>query len=124
VLDRVLVFTLISLAVTASTAALVALIGPAGSAVASVLYFVLGGQINGGSTAFEFLPPFWKALGEHLPGGAGVSLLRDVIYFPEASTGEPIGILAAYAGGGLLVLLALHIVHSRRRAAAAVPVAA
>jgi hypothetical protein len=124
VIDRVLALSLISLAVTASTAALIALIGPAGSAVTSLLYFVLGGQINGGSTAPEFLPPFWKELGEHLPGGAGVSLLRDVFYFPEASTGRPLAVLGVYAAGGLLVLLALHLVHARRRVHVPVPTAA
>jgi hypothetical protein len=124
VIDRVLVLSLISLAVTASTAALIALIGPAGSAVTSVLYFVLGGQINGGSTAPEFLPPFWKELGEHLPGGAGVSLLRDVFYFPEASSGQPLAVLGAYAGAGLIVLVALYLVHARRRVRVPVPTAA
>jgi hypothetical protein len=124
VIDRVMALSLISLAVTASTAALISLIGPAGSAVTSLLYFVLGGQINGGSTAPEFLPSFWRELGEHLPGGAGVSLLRDVFYFPEASAGAPTGILAIYAGAGLLALLALSLVHSRRRVRALVPTTA
>lgn len=115
VLDRVLSLSLISLAVTASTAALVALMGPLGSGVASLLYFVLGSQISGGATAPEFLSPFWSALGQGLPGGAGTSLLRDVFYFPEAPTGEPIAILAIYAGAGLLVLIGLALVRARRR---------
>jgi len=101
--------------VAGSTAALVALIGSAGSAVAGVLYFILGAQISGAGTAPEFLPPFWSDLGHHLPGGAGTSLLRDVFYFPEASTSDPIAILAAYAGTGLLVLLALNLIRARRR---------
>jgi hypothetical protein len=99
--------------VAASSAALVALIGPAGSAVAGVLYFILGAQISGAGTAREFLPSFWSDLGHHLPGGAGTSLLRNVFYFPEASNGEPIAILTVYAGAGLLVLLALHLIRTR-----------
>jgi hypothetical protein len=117
-LDRFLAMSLISFAVASSTAALVALIGPAGSGVASVLYFVIGAQISGAGAAPEFLPPYWSDLGQHLPAGAGTSLLRDLFYFPEASTGEPIAILAAYAGAGLAVLLVLHLVHARRRARA------
>lgn len=122
--DRVLVFSLISLAVTASTAAMVSLIGAAGSAVAGTLYFVLGSQISGGNTALEFLSPFWSGLGEHLPGGAGTALLRDVLYFPEASTGEPIATLAAYVGAGVLVVLGVTALRQRRSARRAAPVAA
>lgn len=114
-LDRVLAMALISAGVAGSTAALVALIGSAGSAVAGVLYFILGAQISGAGTAPEFLPPFWSDLGHYLPGGAGTSLLRDVFYFPEASTSDPIAILAAYAGAGLLVLSGLNLIRARRR---------
>jgi hypothetical protein len=114
-LDRVLAMALISAGVAGSTAALVALIGSAGSAVAGVLYFILGAQISGAGTAPEFLPPFWSDLGHYLPGGAGTSLLRDVFYFPEASTSDPIAILVAYAGAGLLVLLGLNLIRARRR---------
>jgi hypothetical protein len=120
-LDRVLAMTLISASVAGSTAALVALIGSAGSAIAGLLYFVLGAQISGAGTAREFLPPFWGGLGHYLPGGAGTSLLRDVFYFPEASTSDPIAILAAYAGAGLLVLLGLNLVHARRGSPASQP---
>lgn len=114
--DRVLALTLISFAVTASTAALVALIGPAGSGVAALVYFLLGSQISGGGTAPEFLSPFWSHLGQALPAGAGTSLLRDVFYFPDAPTAGPILVLAAYAAAGLAVVVALNIAHARRRA--------
>jgi hypothetical protein len=106
-LDRVLVFSFISLAVTASTAAMVSMIGAAGSAVAGTLFFVIGSQISGGNTALEFLSPFWSGLGEHLPGGAGTALVRDVLYFPDASMAEPIATLAAYVGAGVLVVLGM-----------------
>jgi len=113
VVDRVLVFSFISLAVTASTAAMVSLIGAAGAAVTGTLFFVIGAQISGGNTAFEFLSPFWSGLGEHLPGGAGTALLRDVLYFPDASMTEPIATLAAYVGAGVLVVLGLSALRSR-----------
>jgi hypothetical protein len=119
VLERVGAFALISLGASASTAALIALIGPAGAAVTSVLYFVLGSQISGAGTAPEFLPSFWSGLGQHLPAGAGTTLVRDLFYFPEASSSGAIAVLAAYAGVGLLSLLAISLVRARRRAAAA-----
>jgi hypothetical protein len=123
--DRFLALTLISAAVATSTAALVALIGPLGSGIAGVLYFLLGAQISGAGAAPEFLAPFWSDLGQALPAGAGTSLLRSVFYFPDSSTGESIAILAAYAGAGLAVLLVLNLVHARRRSVAgAVPVPA
>jgi hypothetical protein len=123
-LDTFLAFSLISLAVAASAAALVALIGPAGSAVAAVVYFVLGAQISGAGAAPEFLAPVWSEIGQALPAGAGTSLLRNVFYFPEASSGGAIATLGAYAVAGFAVLLALNLVLTRRRAPAAVPVTA
>ena len=117
-LDRVLVFSFISLAVTASTAAMVSLIGAAGSAVAGTLFFVIGSQISGGNTALEFLSPFWSGLGEHLPGGAGTALVRNVLYFPDASMAAPIATLAAYVGAGVLVVLGMSALRSRRSVAA------
>jgi hypothetical protein len=113
--DRVLAMALISGAVAGAAAALVALIGPAGSAVAGVLFFVLGAQISGAGAAPELLPPFWSTLGHYLPGGAGTTLLRDVLYFPDAATGDPVAILAAYAGAGLLVVVALSLLRAGRR---------
>ena len=115
VVDRVLVFSFISLAVTASTAAMVSLMGAAGAAVTGTLFFVIGSQISGGNTAFEFLSPFWSGLGEHLPAGAGTALVRDVLYFPDASMTEPIATLAAYVGVGVLIVLGLSALRSRRR---------
>jgi hypothetical protein len=112
-LDRVLNMSLIGAAVTVSTGAAVALIGPAGAAVTSVVYFVLGAQISGAGTAPEFLPPFWSDLGQALPGGAGASLLRNVFYFPEASNGGFIAILAAYVGVGMVVVMALSLLRLR-----------
>jgi hypothetical protein len=112
--DRVLVFSFLSLAVTASTAAMVSLMGAAGSAVAGTLYFVIGSQISGGNTALEFLSPFWSGLGEHLPGGAGTALVRNVLYFPDASLAEPIATLAAYVGAGVLVLMGVTALRARR----------
>jgi hypothetical protein len=111
--DRFLAMALISGGVAASSAALVALIGPAGSAVAGVLYFILGAQISGAGTAREFFPSFWNTLGHYLPGGGGATLLRNVFYFPDASNSEAITTLAIYAGVGLIVVLALSAVRRR-----------
>ena len=114
--DTWLSMGLLSLATAASTAAVVAVIGPAGTAVTGILYFVLGSQISGAGTAPEFLPSFWADLGQALPGGAGTNLLRRVFYFPEASTGAPVAILAAYAAAGLVAIVALNLLRMRQPA--------
>jgi hypothetical protein len=99
-IERVGAFFLLSLGCAASTAAMIALLGPAGSAVTALLYFVLGSQISGAGTAPQFLPSFWRELGQHLPAGGGTTLLRNLFYFPDASSGGAIALLAVYAGVG------------------------
>ncbi|HWJ66754.1 MAG TPA: ABC transporter permease [Nocardioides sp.] len=106
--------TLISLAVTASTAACVALVGPAGSLVGG-LYFTIGLIISGTSIAPEMLPPLGRTVGQLLPPGAGASVARDALYFPDAATGAAFAVLAAYAVGGLLVVLASNAAANRTR---------
>ncbi len=114
VIERVGAFFLISLGCAASTAALIALVGPAGAAITGLLYFVLGSQISGAGTAPEFLPSFWSSLGQHLPAGGGVPLLRNLFYFPDASSGGEIAVLAVYAGAGLILLLVISLLRARR----------
>lgn len=82
--------------------------------VAALVYFLIGTQISGANTAPEFLAPFWRVLGEYLPPGAGVSLVRNVIYFPDAPVAKPITILAVYVAVGWLVLIALKVVDALR----------
>jgi hypothetical protein len=107
------IFSLISLAVTGSTAGAVALIGPAGALVGA-FYFTVGTVISGASILPEFLPGFGKWLGEHLPTGAGVQAVRDNLYFPDAAIGGPITVLALYASIGCLIVLVTNILPNRR----------
>jgi hypothetical protein len=44
-------------------------------------------------------------------------VVRDVLYFPDASMAEPIATLAAYVGAGMLVVLGLSALRSRTSAA-------
>ena len=95
---------LVSLAVTASTAAFVALLGPAGSLIGG-LYFTVGLIISGSSIAPEMLPGAGRVVGRLLPPGAGSTVMRDALYFPGASTAGPFVVLGLYAGLGLVVVL-------------------
>lgn len=105
---------LISLAVTASTAAFVALVGPAGSLIGG-LYFTVGLIISGTSIAPEMLPRAGHAVGQLLPPGAGATVARDALYFPDAATGGAFAVLFAYAGLGLAVILLSNAAANRTR---------
>lgn len=115
--DRFTLFwglALISLAVTASTAAFVALVGPAGSLIGG-LYFTVGLIISGSSIAPEMLPRAGHTVGQLLPPGAGATVARDAMYFPDAATGGAFAVLLVYAGLGLAVILFSNAAANRTR---------
>ncbi|MFI5896393.1 hypothetical protein ACIA5D_40465 [Actinoplanes sp. NPDC051513] len=107
------IFSLISLAITASTAGAVALLGPAGALIGA-MYFTLGTVISGASILPEFLPAFGRRLGENLPTGAGVQAVRDDLYFPAAPIRELLIVLGLYAGIGALVVLITNMLPNRK----------
>ncbi|MBG0832971.1 ABC transporter permease [Planomonospora sp. ID67723] len=107
-------FTLISLAITASTAGAVALIGPAG-ALLGLGYFTVGTVISGAGVLPEFLPDPARAIGQALPPGAGVSAVRDSMYFPTADISGPLLTLGLYAGLGCLIVLVTNTLPNRSR---------
>ncbi|GIM97636.1 ABC transporter permease [Paractinoplanes toevensis] len=107
------IFSLISLAITASTAGAVALFGPAGALIGA-MYFTLGTVISGASILPEFLPSFGKHLGENLPTGAGVQAVRDDLYFPAAPIHQHLLVLGLYAGIGALVVLITNMLPNRK----------
>jgi hypothetical protein len=107
------IFSLISLAITASTAGAVALFGPAGALIGA-MYFTLGTVISGASILPEFLPSFGRYLGENLPTGAGVQAVRDDLYFPAAPIHGHMVVLGLYAGIGALVVLITNMMPNRR----------
>jgi hypothetical protein len=110
--EMLAIFSLISLAITASTAGAVALLGPPGALIGA-LYFTLGTVISGASILPEFLPAFGRRVGENLPTGAGVQAVRDNLYFPDAPVGQHLMVLALYAGIGCVVVLVTNILPNR-----------
>jgi hypothetical protein len=110
--EMLCIFSLISLAVTGSTAGAVALVGPAGALVGA-FYFTIGTVISGASILPEFLPAFGRELGEHLPTGAGVQAVRDNLYFPDAPIGGHLIVLVLYAALGCLIVLITNILPNR-----------
>ncbi|WP_460791408.1 ABC transporter permease [Nocardioides maradonensis] len=106
---------LVSLAVTASTAAAVMIFGPPGTLVGG-LYFTVGLIISGASIAPEMLPHWGGTIGKLLPPGAGATVVRDALYFPDASTGSPFVVLGLYSVIGLLVVIVINAAANRTHA--------
>jgi hypothetical protein len=99
--------TLAVFAVGASTAALQAVLGVAGTGIAILLFVVLGNPSSGGAYARVLLPGFWRAIGALLPPGAAVDIVRNTVYFQGNATIKPILVLIVWAaiGTGIALLL-------------------
>ena len=84
-----------------------ALAGRAGMLSVIGLFFIIGNPISGVGLPQELYPTGLGVLGQYLPLGAEVNLLRRISYFPEASTVTQWSVLGAWlAAGALLVVLA------------------
>lgn len=105
-------FALLSFAITGSVAGLVALIGPAGAALGTA-YFLFGVPIAGASVLPEFLPGVARVVGQALPTGAGVTAVRDGLYFPDAPVGGPLLVLSAYATVGAAIVVVSNAVGNK-----------
>ena len=107
-------------AVATCTWALLTGLGRLAVPVAIGVFVLLGSPSSGGAIPRSLLPGFYSAVGRWLPNGAAVSALRDLTFFPTASTTRPLLVLGGWALVGLLSALIL----SRRRRRAPERVAA
>jgi hypothetical protein len=107
-------FLLVSLAITASTAGAVALVGPPGAAL-GLVYFTFGLVVSGASIPPEFLPSFLRWFGQALPTGSGASAIRDSLYFTDAPIGGPVLVLSGYVVVGVVILLVTNLLPNSSR---------
>jgi hypothetical protein len=98
---------LTSLAFTASVVALGRVLGAPGIGLAALIFFVAGLPASGGPAGLPFLPAFYRFIGAGLPPANAVTAARNVSYFGGHAISVPLGVLAAWAGGGLAVLAAV-----------------
>jgi hypothetical protein len=91
----------------ALTIALQIAFGIVGIGLAVALFVILGNPSAGGAYARALIPPFWRSIGAFLPPGAGTDSARSIAYFGGQNTAEPLAVLAAYAGVGLIASLGL-----------------
>jgi hypothetical protein len=96
------------LAVGATTAGLIALIGAGGLGLGVVLMIFIGNPFSGATSAPELLPAPAGALGQWLPPGAGASLLRSTAYFGGHGAAGHLTVLIVWIAAGLAAILAGH----------------
>ena len=96
------------LAVGATTAGLIALIGAGGLGLGVVLMIFIGNPFSGATSAPELLPAPAGAIGQWLPPGAGASLLRGTAYFGGHGAAGHLIVLIVWIVAGLAAILAGH----------------
>lgn len=106
--------TLIIFAVGAAALALQGVFGTIGIGLVILLVVILGNPSAGGALPPPLLPPFWKAIGQALPPGAGTWSTRSIAYFDNNAMTGPLLVLAAWAVTGAAITLAAAAL--RRRA--------
>ncbi|HYZ55560.1 MAG TPA: carboxypeptidase regulatory-like domain-containing protein, partial [Streptosporangiaceae bacterium] len=98
---------LTSLAFIASVVALGRVLGAPGIGLAALTFFVAGLPTSGGPSGLPFLPAVYRFVGDGLPPANAVTAAQNVSYFGGHAISVPLGVLAAWAGGGLAVLAAV-----------------
>ncbi|MFD0686574.1 hypothetical protein [Actinomadura fibrosa] len=99
------VMALAILAVSGTVVGLSAALGRAGIGVGALLLLLLGNPLSAATSAPELLPQPWGDLGQLLPPGAAVSLLRATAFFDGAGSAGPLAVLAAWVAAGAALLV-------------------
>ena len=103
-----LALTLTILAMSSATAGLVVVIGVAGLAVAAALFVFVGNPFAAASSAPPLLPDAADHIGQWLPPGAGLSLIRSWAYFDGNGSAAHLAVLVAWSVGGFLAIVIGH----------------
>ncbi|WP_242890485.1 hypothetical protein [Actinomadura litoris] len=98
------VLALSILAVAGTVAGLAAALGRAGIGAGGLLMLLLGNPLSAASSAPELLPQPWGEIGQFLPPGAAVTLIRSTSFFDGAGAARALTVLVAWAAAGLALL--------------------
>lgn len=100
----------VSMLATASTiVGLNALLGAPGIGVGAVITMLIGNPISGAALPYQFIAGPWGAIGQYFVPGAGASLVREVNYFPDASSWQEwVALLTWTLAGVALSVLGHH----------------
>ena len=96
-------------------AALQALVGLPGTALAAVGFIFVGNAVSGGSVPVGFLPGGFRQIAPWLPNNAIIRGARDVIYFNGHDLGHPLLILGLWPAVALIVVAAVDLLHLSER---------
>ncbi|AIJ11671.1 DUF3533 domain-containing protein [Streptomyces lividans] len=107
--------TLVVFASGAVGVALQSVAGTIGLGLTILIFTVLGNPSSGGVYPASLLPPFWAAIGQALPPGAGTTVVRNTVYFDGHATTGALWILGAWAFGGVVVAVLAAALRARRR---------
>ncbi|MGI8335060.1 hypothetical protein ACRYCC_34345 [Actinomadura scrupuli] len=97
---------LVTLTVSASVSGLGAAIPRAGFGLGAAVMMLLANPWSGATSAAEMLPRPWGTIGQDMPAGAAVTLLRSVAFFDGAGAGRPLAVLLIWTSYGLIMLAA------------------
>ena len=100
--------SLIVLAIGATTAGLIALIGAPGLGLGILLMIFVGNPFSGATSAPELLPAPAGAIGQWLPPGAGANLLRSTAYFNGHGASGHLTVLIVWIVLGLTAVAVGH----------------
>jgi hypothetical protein len=105
---------LLVLAAGAVTMAFQVLFGVIGIGITVLVFVILGNPSAGGAYQPALLPPFWRAIGEALPNGAGTDAVRRIVYFGARGIGGHLAVIALYIVGGIGVTVVGSLRHDRQ----------
>jgi ABC-2 family transporter protein len=96
-------------------AALQAVVGLPGTAMAAVGFIFVGNAISGGSVPIGFLPDGFRQIAPWLPNAAIIHGVRDVVYFNGHDLAQPLLVLGLWPAVALAVLAAVDLLHLSER---------
>jgi hypothetical protein len=92
-------------------AALQAVVGLPGTALAAVAFIFVGNAVSGGAVPVGFLPNGFRQIAPWLPNSAIVSATRDVVYFHGHELAHPLLVLGLWPAAALGILAAVDLLH-------------
>jgi hypothetical protein len=95
-------------AISSTAAGLIALIGARGFGLGAALMVFVGNPFSGATSAPQLLPDWVDHVGQWLPPGAGVNLLRSTAYFGGHGAAGHIVVLLLWSVFGLTAIVVGH----------------
>jgi hypothetical protein len=96
------------LAMSSTTAGLIALIGSPGLGLGAALMIFVGNPFAGSTSAPELLPQAVDHIGQWLPPGAGTSLVRSTAFFAGNGAAVHLAVLLTWSAFGLIAVVVGH----------------